>query len=212
MGGSSASSTTGSIDAIFDLYLSKRPAAADSLHAHHDRHGRGGHGRGGLGGLGRRPQQVDAEALCRSRGFADCHPTRTPSARSAARCRRRWPRKSRNWTAWRRPVPDWSIFRPIEEFGTEPVGIQGWPAGNYMFRELKIVDGENLSDQDPGSKGVVVGSNLANVKSLKVGQTLTISDDEVSHRRHLRELAKILKTAWSSCSWTMPKRSSARQA
>jgi putative ABC transport system permease protein len=66
----------------------------------------------------------------------------------------------------------------VEDFGSEPVGIQGWPAGNYMFRELKIIDGENLSDRDPGSKGVVVGNTLATVKSLKVGQTLTISDEK----------------------------------
>ena len=69
-------------------------------------------------------------------------------------------------------------FQTIEEFGTEPVGVQGWPAGNYMFRELKIIDGENLSDRDPGSKGIVVGNNLAAVKSLKVGQLLTISDEK----------------------------------
>jgi len=69
-------------------------------------------------------------------------------------------------------------FQTIEEFGSEPVGIQGWPAGNYMFRELKIIDGENLSDRDPGSKAVVVGTTLASVKSLKVGHTITISDDK----------------------------------
>ncbi len=69
-------------------------------------------------------------------------------------------------------------FQNIEEFGAEPVGIQGWPAGNYMFRELKIIDGENLSDRDPGSKAVVVGNTLASVKSLKVGQSITISDDK----------------------------------
>ena len=69
-------------------------------------------------------------------------------------------------------------FQTVEEFGSEPVGIQGWPAGNYMFRELKIIDGENLSDRDPGSKGIVVGNTLATVKSLKVGQTLTISDEK----------------------------------
>jgi putative ABC transport system permease protein len=69
-------------------------------------------------------------------------------------------------------------FQAIDEFGSEPVGIQGWPAGNYMFRELKILNGENLSDRDPGSKAIVVGSTLATVKSLKVGQPLTINGIE----------------------------------
>ncbi|MGA2255684.1 MAG: ABC transporter permease [Thermoguttaceae bacterium] len=69
-------------------------------------------------------------------------------------------------------------FQAIEDLGDEPVGVQGWPAGNYMFRELKIIDGENLSDRDPGSKSIVVGSTLATARSLKVGQTLTIAGKE----------------------------------
>lgn len=69
-------------------------------------------------------------------------------------------------------------FQTVEDFGQEPIGIQGWPAGNYMFRELKIIGGESLSDRDPGSKGILVGSNLASVKKLKVGQTLTLSDEK----------------------------------
>ncbi len=68
-------------------------------------------------------------------------------------------------------------FTPIEEFG-EPVGIQGWPPGNYMFNELKMVSGKNLSDEDSASKSVVVGTTLAEVKNAQVGQTITISDDK----------------------------------
>ncbi len=69
-------------------------------------------------------------------------------------------------------------FQAIEDLGDEPVGVQGWPAGNYMFRELKIIDGENLSDRDPNSKSIVVGSTLAAAKSLNVGQALTIAGKE----------------------------------
>jgi putative ABC transport system permease protein len=69
-------------------------------------------------------------------------------------------------------------FQTIEECGTEMVGIQGWPPGNYMFRELTIIAGENLLDQNSQSKGVVVGAKLASVKDLKVGQTITISDEK----------------------------------
>ena len=49
-----------------------------------------------------------------------------------------------------------------------------------MFRELKMISGENLPDQYPagqGGKSVVVGSTLAEVKGAKVGQTITISDE-----------------------------------
>jgi putative ABC transport system permease protein len=69
-------------------------------------------------------------------------------------------------------------FQSIEDIGSEPIGIQGWPAGNYMFRELKMVDGANLSEKDANSKNVVVGNTLASIKSLKVGQTLTINGTE----------------------------------
>lgn len=71
-------------------------------------------------------------------------------------------------------------FQTVEELGTEPVGIQGWPAGNYMFRELKMIAGENLSDRNIDSKSVIVGSTLANVRPsvVKVGQTLTVNGTE----------------------------------
>jgi putative ABC transport system permease protein len=71
-------------------------------------------------------------------------------------------------------------FQSVEELGTEPVGIQGWPAGNYMFRELKIISGENLSDRNTDSKSVIVGNTLATVRPsvVKVGQTLTVNGTE----------------------------------
>jgi len=69
-------------------------------------------------------------------------------------------------------------FMPVEECGADPIGIQGWPPGNYMFRELKMIRGENLTDRDAGSKDIVIGNTLAGVKNLQVGQTLTIGDDK----------------------------------
>jgi hypothetical protein len=68
-------------------------------------------------------------------------------------------------------------FQTIEEFGADPIGIQGWPAGNYMFRELKIKEpGRNLSEQDRGKNNVLIGSTLASIKHLRLGQTITLSD------------------------------------
>jgi putative ABC transport system permease protein len=77
-------------------------------------------------------------------------------------------------------------FQNIEEFGAEPVGIQGWPAGNYMFRELKVVKGEGLLAKEGDSKRTndreprwaLVGATLAKVKSLNVGDSITISDEK----------------------------------
>ena len=74
-------------------------------------------------------------------------------------------------------------FQQNEDLGDQ-VGIQGWPAGNYMFNELKKPGTKDpvLPDLDPGPKGIVVGITLANAKSLKVGQTITIADDKFTIR------------------------------
>ncbi len=71
-------------------------------------------------------------------------------------------------------------FQAVEELGSEMVGIQGWPAGNYMFGVVKIVAGENLSAKDINSKSVIVGTTLANARpaTVKVGQTLTVNGTE----------------------------------
>jgi len=47
-----------------------------------------------------------------------------------------------------------------------------------MFRELKTIAGETLSERNQGSKRVLVGNTLATVKALKVGQTITIADEK----------------------------------
>ncbi|MEI8374869.1 MAG: FtsX-like permease family protein [Planctomycetota bacterium] len=69
-------------------------------------------------------------------------------------------------------------FMTIEECGSDPIGVQGWPLGTYMFNELTIISGKKLSDQNSGRKEVVVGSALANVKKLQSGQTITLADEK----------------------------------
>jgi putative ABC transport system permease protein len=56
--------------------------------------------------------------------------------------------------------------------------IQGWQAGNYMFKEIKLVKGEILSESNRGQRAVIVGKELARLKSLNVGDELTISDEK----------------------------------
>ena len=66
-------------------------------------------------------------------------------------------------------------FQAIEEFGSEPVGVQGWPAGNYMFR--RVEDPRRRKSIGPGSwqqERCRWEALWPSVKSLKVGQTLTI--------------------------------------
>lgn len=65
---------------------------------------------------------------------------------------------------------------PIEECGVSPIVIQGWPAGNFMFGQIALVPGkgEILSEKNQGQKSVIVGRELAHLKSVKVGDSLTI--------------------------------------
>jgi hypothetical protein len=65
----------------------------------------------------------------------------------------------------------------FEELGGDPLLIQGWPEGNEMFGELKLVTGEMLGKKHIGQRAVIVGRELARLKSVKVGDTLTIADE-----------------------------------
>ena len=67
---------------------------------------------------------------------------------------------------------------PAEELGSEPLVIEAWPAGNYRFGELKAMAGEILSEKDRGQRAVIVGKELAKLKSVKVGDALTIADEK----------------------------------
>ena len=69
-------------------------------------------------------------------------------------------------------------INPIDELGPDPLAIQGWPAGNYRFGTLKMLSGQMLAKDDLGKKAIIVGENLAQLKSLKVGDKLTISDEK----------------------------------
>ena len=67
-------------------------------------------------------------------------------------------------------------FNPAEELGDEQLLIEGFPAGSYPFGELKPIAGEILSERNSGQRAVIVGKELAKLKSVKVGDTLTITD------------------------------------
>jgi putative ABC transport system permease protein len=67
----------------------------------------------------------------------------------------------------------------VDEIGSsDPIAIQGWPAGNYMFGQIQLVSGEILSEKNRGNKSVIVGERLAELKSVKLRDTLTISEDK----------------------------------
>lgn len=76
---------------------------------------------------------------------------------------------------------------PVEELGSsEMIGIQGWPAGNYMFGEITLVKGEILSEKNRGHRSVIVGRELARLKSLKIGDILTIGGSgEAEDKYHI---------------------------
>ncbi len=66
----------------------------------------------------------------------------------------------------------------IDSWGTAMVMLQGWPANSYMLRELKVLQGEVLSDKDRKQKCIMVGRNLAEYKKLKVGDVVPLSDED----------------------------------
>jgi putative ABC transport system permease protein len=67
---------------------------------------------------------------------------------------------------------------PIEELGSDPIAVQGWDAGNYMFHEVDMVSGRTLSAEDHGKKSIIVGRQLSDLKGVKLGDKLTISDEK----------------------------------
>jgi putative ABC transport system permease protein len=69
-------------------------------------------------------------------------------------------------------------LNPIDEFGSDPMIIQGWQVGNYMFNEIKLVSGDMLSEKFRGQRAVIVGKELARLKSVKIGDEITISDEK----------------------------------
>src|SRR5580692_7470007 len=74
------------------------------------------------------------------------------------------------------------IFKTIDECGADPIGVQGWPAGNYMYDQLKIAPGgRNLMQDDHGKKSIVIGITLATIKHLQIGDTLTIGGEDKYH-------------------------------
>ena len=66
----------------------------------------------------------------------------------------------------------------FEDLGSDPLMVQGWPADTYMFGELKVLEGQRLSQQYRGQKCFMVGHNLAESKNLKVGSTVSMSDEK----------------------------------
>jgi putative ABC transport system permease protein len=66
----------------------------------------------------------------------------------------------------------------FEDLGSDPLMVQGWPADTYMFGQLKILEGERLSEKFHGQKCFMVGRNLAESKKLKVGTTVSMSDEK----------------------------------
>lgn len=66
----------------------------------------------------------------------------------------------------------------FENMGTQSIVVQGWPIWAYMFDELKIVQGDPLTEKSRGSKAILLGKDLAENAKLKLGQKVSMSDEE----------------------------------
>lgn len=63
----------------------------------------------------------------------------------------------------------------INDDSSKMVNVQGWPAGNYMFDELKLLKGDRLNASHKGKKSVMIGRDLAANSKLGVGNELELS-------------------------------------
>ena len=70
-------------------------------------------------------------------------------------------------------------IQPIDEFGSDPIVIQGFPPGDPWFKKCLVGTGhgECLSQRNRGKRQLMIGSELARIKKLKVGDALTVADE-----------------------------------
>ena len=66
----------------------------------------------------------------------------------------------------------------FENLGVYNKVLQGWPLESFMYKEMKPIDGERLSEKWHGKKGLMLGKNLAETLKLKAGDKITIFDAE----------------------------------
>jgi putative ABC transport system permease protein len=64
----------------------------------------------------------------------------------------------------------------LEKLGVIGVMVQGLPIGHFVFEQMKIIEGRNLTAAD--QKGVLVGKILAHNLHKTVGDTLSIVDED----------------------------------
>jgi putative ABC transport system permease protein len=64
----------------------------------------------------------------------------------------------------------------LEKLGVIGVMVQGLPLGHFIFEQMKIIEGRNLTAAD--QKGVLVGKILAHNLHKTVGDKLSIVDEE----------------------------------
>ena len=75
----------------------------------------------------------------------------------------------------------------FEDLGKYNILVQGWPGASPLFRDLKVVVGRSLSDDDKGKGVVIMSKNVAESLNKKVGDSLPLFGKRLRHRRHIRE-------------------------
>jgi len=65
----------------------------------------------------------------------------------------------------------------FDNLGINGVVVQGWPAGAFMFRELTILEGQGLTVESRGKKGIMLGKDLAKNAHLKLGDNVEVSGE-----------------------------------
>jgi putative ABC transport system permease protein len=66
----------------------------------------------------------------------------------------------------------------FDNLGQQGIMVQGWPADGYMWDELKLLEGQRLSAEFHGKRGIVLGKDLAHNANLTLGSTVEMSDEK----------------------------------
>ena len=75
----------------------------------------------------------------------------------------------------------------FEDLGKYNILVQGWPGDSPLFKDLKVVEGRTLSDDDKGKRVVIMSKSVAESLKTKVGDKCARLRRRLRNRRHFRK-------------------------
>ncbi len=66
----------------------------------------------------------------------------------------------------------------FEDLGKYNIFVQGWPGASPLFKDLQVVKGRTLSDDDKGKQFVIMSKNVAESLKKNVGESLPLFEKD----------------------------------